>query len=184
MALQACRSGYSPCWCRNYRLWSSQWTADSHCALFWRVSILRFFQVDFFPRPILTSISQSFWVEWSSVLVMAQNQSPTLLSLSKVSRPRSNFVMLLVLKPLHMKGESGVIAAVESFHRNLPVERMRCHAMPNQAAVWTFKRGKREIKLSKPAVQTLIDNNNINPKDLREYALLKQTSILKRISKI
>ena len=83
-----------------------------------------------------------------------------------------------------MKGESGVIAAVESFHRNLPVERMRCHAMPNQAAVWTFKRGKREIKLSKTAVQTLIDNNNINPKDLREYALLKQTSILKRISKI
>lgn len=60
-----------------------------------------------------------------------------------------------------MKGESGVNAAVESFHRNLPMERMRCHVMPNQAAVWTFKRGKREIKLSKPAVQTLIDNNKI-----------------------
>jgi hypothetical protein len=66
-----------------------------------------------------------------------------------------------------MKAESGVDAAVDSFHRNLPTERMRCHVMPNQAAVWTYKRGERKMNLSKATVQTLIDHNKIDPKHLR-----------------
>ncbi|KAJ5775078.1 uncharacterized protein N7511_000089 [Penicillium nucicola] len=68
---------------------------------------------------------------------------------------------------LKMQTESGLNAAVESFHRHLPVQSMRCQIMPKQAAVWTYNKSKKQIQLSKAAVQTLINHSKIDIKHLR-----------------
>ncbi|PYI23104.1 sterol glucosyltransferase [Aspergillus violaceofuscus CBS 115571] len=68
-----------------------------------------------------------------------------------------------------MRAESGVTAAVQSFHRHLPLERMRCHVMPNQAAVWKCVKSKRKICLSKAAAQILIEKSAIDAKDIRSH---------------
>ncbi|KAJ6034155.1 hypothetical protein N7499_003256 [Penicillium canescens] len=70
---------------------------------------------------------------------------------------------------MKMRTESGLNAAVESFYRHLPAQRMRCQIMPKQAAVWTYIKSKRQIQLSKTAVQTLIDHSKIEIKHLRCY---------------
>ena len=55
-----------------------------------------------------------------------------------------------------MQHETGVQAAVESFHRNLNVEAMRCDVLPDQAAVWSCKSGKKRVKISKLAAEAII----------------------------
>ncbi|PYH83635.1 sterol glucosyltransferase [Aspergillus uvarum CBS 121591] len=70
-----------------------------------------------------------------------------------------------------MRAESGVTAAVQSFHRHLPLERMRCHVMPNQAAVWKCVISKRKIYLSKAAAQILIEKSAIDVKDIRSHEI-------------
>ncbi|RAH68605.1 putative sterol glucosyltransferase [Aspergillus aculeatinus CBS 121060] len=70
-----------------------------------------------------------------------------------------------------MRAESGVTAAVQSFHRHLPLERMRCHVMPNHAAVWKCVKSKRKIYLSKPAAQILIEKSMIDAKDIRSHEI-------------
>lgn len=68
---------------------------------------------------------------------------------------------------IKMQTESGVTAAVESFHRNLPVDKMRCNLMPNQVAVWRYKKGKINVDLSNAAVQILIEHQKIDEKRLQ-----------------
>ncbi|RAL15750.1 putative sterol glucosyltransferase [Aspergillus homomorphus CBS 101889] len=68
-----------------------------------------------------------------------------------------------------MRTESGVTAAVQSFHRHLPLERMRCRVMPNQAAAWTIIKSKQKIHLCKPVAQILIEKSLINAKDIRSH---------------
>jgi hypothetical protein len=55
-----------------------------------------------------------------------------------------------------MQHETGVQAAVESFHRHLDVEAMRCDVLPDQAAVWSCKSGKKSVKISKLAAEAII----------------------------
>ena len=62
---------------------------------------------------------------------------------------------------LKMKNEAGVDAAVESFHRNLPIDRMRCDLIPNQVASWKYKKSAFSLSLSKKAAQILIENHKI-----------------------
>ncbi|KAJ5424558.1 Glycosyl transferase family 28 [Penicillium cf. griseofulvum] len=66
-----------------------------------------------------------------------------------------------------MQTESGVTAAVESFYRNLPVEKMRCNLIPRQVAAWRYKKGKAHLNLSNAAVQILIEHQKINEKYLQ-----------------
>jgi hypothetical protein len=125
------------------------------------------------PCPILTGISQPFWGR----MVSRAGAGPAPIPYTSLTVEKLTAAVQFCLNPdaeatakniaVIMKSESGVDAAVESFHRNLPIERMRCHALHDQAAVWTYKRGKREMNLSKAAVQTLIDYNKIDPKHLR-----------------
>ena len=69
-----------------------------------------------------------------------------------------------------LRSESGVEAAVESFHRNLPsVERLRCDMVPNQPAAWRYRKGRKNLKLSKIAAEILCKNNKINRKRLKVY---------------
>ncbi|KAJ5759399.1 hypothetical protein N7520_006555, partial [Penicillium odoratum] len=66
-----------------------------------------------------------------------------------------------------MHTECGVDEAVKSFHRNLPLERMRCRILPDQVAVWNYRKGKRSLNLSKMAVQTLIEYSKIDTDNLQ-----------------
>lgn len=68
-----------------------------------------------------------------------------------------------------MQAESGVAAAVDSFHRNLPLDRMRCSVISGQPAVWVYKKGSRPLNLSKAAVSILIEHDRIDSKHIRWY---------------
>ncbi|CAG8279064.1 unnamed protein product [Penicillium salamii] len=63
---------------------------------------------------------------------------------------------------LKMHNEAGIDAAVDSFHRNLPMDRMRCALIPNQVANWKYKKHNTSLSLSKPAVQILIEHQKIH----------------------
>jgi len=54
-----------------------------------------------------------------------------------------------------MRSENGVRAAAESFHKHLPVQRMRC-AVLNQPAAWKLKIGKRQLLVSKLAAEAIL----------------------------
>lgn len=65
-----------------------------------------------------------------------------------------------------MKTENGVATAVRSFHANLPLENLRCDILRDQPAVWTCKRGKRTIRLSKKAAGVLFEHLKVDQKKL------------------
>lgn len=66
-----------------------------------------------------------------------------------------------------MSAENGVEAAVQSFHRNLPRDTVRCDMLPDLPAVWTYRiSSKQTIKLSKLAAEALIDRLKIDGKKL------------------
>ncbi|KAF5981728.1 putative sterol glucosyltransferase [Fusarium bulbicola] len=68
-----------------------------------------------------------------------------------------------------MASEVGVRAAVQSFHKGLPLERIRCDVIPTQPAVWSYSKSKNLIKLSKVAAEVLISANSIDRKHLKPY---------------
>ncbi|KAJ5669618.1 Sterol 3-beta-glucosyltransferase [Penicillium macrosclerotiorum] len=72
---------------------------------------------------------------------------------------------------IKMQSECGVAAAVDSFHRNLPLDRMRCSIIPEQIAVWTYTKGKKPLHLSKAAVNILIEHNRIEAKHIKCYPI-------------
>lgn len=67
-----------------------------------------------------------------------------------------------------MQDEAGVRVAAESFHRNLPQERLRCHLLPDQPAVWEYKKSLPEpLYLSKIAARHLVDHHRLESKHLQ-----------------
>ncbi|PVH76638.1 glycosyltransferase family 1 protein [Cadophora sp. DSE1049] len=73
-----------------------------------------------------------------------------------------------------MKRESGVQTAVQSFHRNLPVDALCCDILPDQAAVWQYtskskKSPQKSIKLSDEAAFILVEQKKLDPKLLKLY---------------
>ncbi|KAJ5098378.1 hypothetical protein N7532_005379 [Penicillium argentinense] len=69
-----------------------------------------------------------------------------------------------------MTHENGVAAAVASFHRNLPLDDMRCHALNSEPAVWRLKTSsKTHIHLSKIAAEVLVDHHRLKMNDLQPY---------------
>ncbi|OJJ01775.1 hypothetical protein ASPVEDRAFT_71789 [Aspergillus versicolor CBS 583.65] len=67
-----------------------------------------------------------------------------------------------------MSSESGIRAAVSSFHRNLPLERLQCDLYPSQPAVWSVSvpKSRQKVKLSKFAAETLVADGMIDKKNL------------------
>lgn len=66
-----------------------------------------------------------------------------------------------------MQTESGVEAAVQSFYRNLPLDRMRCDFLTHEPAVWAYKKSlTKPLYLSKTAAQVLTGHLRIDPKSL------------------
>ncbi|KAH8202230.1 hypothetical protein TruAng_003607 [Truncatella angustata] len=72
-----------------------------------------------------------------------------------------------------MAAEDGINSAVDSFHRNLPRNRMFCDFFPEQTAVWAFKSGKKEIKMCRE-VPVVLRNHG---QDLKHLRLLKTGDI-------
>ncbi|CEL05889.1 hypothetical protein ASPCAL07001 [Aspergillus calidoustus] len=68
-----------------------------------------------------------------------------------------------------MRYESGVQAAVASFHRNLPVEEMQCSLLPDRAATWVCKTPSGPVRLSKVAAQVLVEHLRVDKKKLQLY---------------
>ncbi|KAL1637693.1 hypothetical protein SLS58_009224 [Diplodia intermedia] len=66
-----------------------------------------------------------------------------------------------------MKTESGVQTAVDSFHKNLPLEKMACDLFPDRPAVWKYSKGKQSMKLSKLAAETVVSTLAIDRKHLK-----------------
>lgn len=70
-----------------------------------------------------------------------------------------------------MSSESGVHAAVSSFHRNLPLERLQCDLYPSQPAVWSVSvpKSREKLKLSKFAAESLVADGLIDKKNFTMY---------------
>lgn len=71
-----------------------------------------------------------------------------------------------------MRSESGVKTAVDSFHANLPLERLQCGILFDRPAAWTIKKRKGKIRLSKLAAEVLVQNSYFDRKALKVYILL------------
>jgi len=65
-----------------------------------------------------------------------------------------------------MRTESGIRTAVNSFHANLPIEKLRYDLLPNQPAAWTYTRKQNSLKLSKVATELLDEHMKIHSNKL------------------
>ncbi|KAF7717345.1 Sterol 3-beta-glucosyltransferase [Penicillium ucsense] len=72
---------------------------------------------------------------------------------------------------IKMKAESGVTTAVASFHRHLPLQRMRCSIIPGNPAAWAYTKKKQPLTLSKAAMNILVEYQRIDPKDIKCFAI-------------
>lgn len=63
--------------------------------------------------------------------------------------------------------ESGVKAAVASFHAHLPREPLQCDIFMDRPAAWVLKKGKRKIRLSKLAAEVLVQDMGTDRKALK-----------------
>ncbi|KAH8743768.1 hypothetical protein F5883DRAFT_722523 [Diaporthe sp. PMI_573] len=69
-----------------------------------------------------------------------------------------------------MRSDSGVKAAVRSFHKHLPMEGMRCQLADDKVAMWTYQRQGKQILLSEAAADTLVRHSRIEKKKLKRHA--------------
>lgn len=75
-----------------------------------------------------------------------------------------------------IESEAGVRAAARSFHRQLPLERIRCDLIPSEPAVWAYSKSKRPIKLSKVAAETVLSNTSTESKHMKMSVSLSKPS--------
>lgn len=80
--------------------------------------------------------------------------------------------------------ENGVTSAVASFHRNIPANDMRCHALSSEPAVWQVKKSsKNPMNISKLAVEVLVDHCRLNPANLYREHSCRSSPIMKYANK-
>ncbi|RDL41346.1 Uncharacterized protein BP5553_01325 [Venustampulla echinocandica] len=68
-----------------------------------------------------------------------------------------------------MSRECGVKEAVNSFHRNLPMEKMKCDILPRKAAVWRYDLGNKQLKLSDEAAFILMGAKKLEMNKIKPY---------------
>lgn len=85
---------------------------------------------------------------------------------------------------IKMASETGVQAAVSSFHQHLPLERLSCDICPGEPAVWSYSSGDTKVKLSKVGAAALVAQNLIDAKRLKLYVkpLLPWSYVINRYS--
>ncbi|ETS85123.1 hypothetical protein PFICI_03148 [Pestalotiopsis fici W106-1] len=62
--------------------------------------------------------------------------------------------------------EDGVQNAVDSFHRSLPKELLQCDFFPEETAVWSYGRGRKQVKMCR-GVALVLRQHGVDLKDLR-----------------
>ncbi|KAI0156335.1 hypothetical protein BJ166DRAFT_467827 [Pestalotiopsis sp. NC0098] len=62
--------------------------------------------------------------------------------------------------------EDGVEQAVDSFHRNLPQEKLECDFFPDETAVWAYGHDKKQVKMCR-GVATILRRQGVNLKNLK-----------------
>lgn len=67
-----------------------------------------------------------------------------------------------------MKNESGVTAAVKLFYSHLPKDKMQCDLLKDRPAAWTFRKGRKNFKVSKLAASVLLDQGKTSQHKLKE----------------
>ncbi|KAI7500957.1 sterol glucosyltransferase [Hortaea werneckii] len=68
-----------------------------------------------------------------------------------------------------MKQESGVLTAVDSFHRHLPPD-LKCDLSGPGPAAWQYKHGRKKLKISKSAASILSAQGMIDERKLTHHA--------------
>jgi hypothetical protein len=66
-----------------------------------------------------------------------------------------------------MRRESGVSAAVASFHRHLPRNLMKCDVFPHLPATWTVHKRGQTIKLSAAVAEVLMEKKKIKMRHMK-----------------
>lgn len=66
----------------------------------------------------------------------------------------------------NMSRENGVQTAVRSFYRHLPQPDLFCDIIPDQPAVWQYRRKNKTLKISGLAAEILMDHVKIDHKKL------------------
>jgi hypothetical protein len=71
-----------------------------------------------------------------------------------------------------MRQENGVQTAVQSLHRHLPVDELRCHLLPEFVARWAYlakskKSQQTIVRLSDEALSILIDAKKLKMSDVQ-----------------
>lgn len=69
-----------------------------------------------------------------------------------------------------MQSEAGVQAAAQSFHRNLPIDKMACDLLPHLPATFRFSKGRSKIKMSSLATEMVLSKIPKIEKNLSLYA--------------
>lgn len=120
------------------------------------------------------SISQPFWGN----IIARAGAGPKPIPYASLTFQRLSDAIQFCLTPqaieaarkisVNMQWESGVTTAVESFHRNLPLNKMRCTLIPDQVATWKYRKGKKSLALSQAAVHVLIEHQKIKETDLQQ----------------
>ncbi|KAJ6466960.1 hypothetical protein C8R45DRAFT_1020620 [Mycena sanguinolenta] len=72
-----------------------------------------------------------------------------------------------------MQSDTGVKTAVDSFHANLPLDRLKCDILRDRPAAWKIQKGRRKTRLSKLAAELLINNSKIDRKALKIHQTKK-----------
>lgn len=173
MAIPTGCCGRSSWRCWDNGLWTALWPSYYYCALFWRVS--RNTPYPYYPFcNCLISRSQPFWGN----MVAGSGAGPEPIPQKSLTATNLSDAIKHCLRPEAssaaqeianlMKAESGVEAAVASFHRCLPLDKMRCHILSDEPAVWKYKNSLTEpLFLSKTAARLLVEGSRVNPKDLK-----------------
>jgi UDP:flavonoid glycosyltransferase YjiC (YdhE family) len=123
---------------------------------------------------ILTTFSQLFWGNMVASCGLGPRPIPYRSLTSTNLAEAIHFCLQTEAKSAaqhvasRMGHENGVAAAVASFHRNLPVNDMRCHVFPSEPAVWQFKKSsKPRMRLSKLAAEVLVGHSRLHLGDLQ-----------------
>ena len=165
MAVQSCRSCCSPRRCWNHCLWTGQRSSHINCAFLRRVRdrFIRRAQV-----AVLTTSSQPFWGN----MVASAGAGPQPIPYRSLTTENLSRAIVQCLEPetrsaaqilaAKMQTEDGVRTAVASFHRHLPRD-MQCQILPDQAAAWTYKSNRTNIRLSKRTAGALIKASILKP---------------------
>jgi sterol 3beta-glucosyltransferase len=67
-----------------------------------------------------------------------------------------------------MSKEFGVQEAVKSFHRHLPIQKMRCDLLPKNPAIWRYELDeKHHLKLSDEAAFILMEQKQLKMKNIK-----------------